>query len=195
MEQELAPSLGNVVHAIGLEVFGNVAANQPDLAVADLGIGIFQIRFTPSQALDLCSGQHDTGLDSLQEFIVVTGAAIRATILMPKSSALAAAFALLLSFLAIANPKPPGFSREADAAVCERMIKGRLATDKRMNPTNSLTWHRFEARKQVGNRSFGDRIDGVGGDFREWLEDEPAHGHARMGNGQLRGVDDLIVEK
>ena len=46
---------------------------------------------------------------------------------------------------------------------------------------NSLAWHRFEAREQVGDRSFGDGIDGVGGDFREWLKDEPAHGHAGWG--------------
>ncbi len=76
MEQELARSLGNVVHPVGLQVLGDVAAEQPDLVAVDLGIGIFEVRLAVAQALDLGAGQDEARLDLLQQLVIVPRAAV-----------------------------------------------------------------------------------------------------------------------
>ena len=76
MEQQLPRSLGNVVHPIGLDVLGDVAAHEPDLAAVEVGVSIFQVRLAVAQALDLGAGQDDPRLDLLQEVKLVPRAAV-----------------------------------------------------------------------------------------------------------------------
>jgi len=76
VKQELARSLGNVVHPVGLEILGDVAAVEPDLAAVDVGISVFQVRLAIAQALDLGAGQNEPRLDLLEELIVVARAPV-----------------------------------------------------------------------------------------------------------------------
>src|SRR5208337_4021632 len=76
VQQELATPLGNEIHAVGLEVFGNVTPEQPDLAVIDLGVRVFQVGLTVAQALDLGAGQNQPCFDLLEQLVLVPGLVI-----------------------------------------------------------------------------------------------------------------------
>src|SRR5262249_35355584 len=64
-------AVGIVVRAVALAVLVDVRADQPELAVADVGVRLGQARPAVAERLDLRALEHDPGLDPVQELIVV----------------------------------------------------------------------------------------------------------------------------
>ena len=59
-----------MIEAAGLQVFGDVGIDQPDLAAARVGIGLGDRRLAGAQRLDLAAGQRDAGLELLADLVV-----------------------------------------------------------------------------------------------------------------------------
>ena len=59
-----------MVKATGLQVFGNVGVDQPDLASARVGVGFPDARLPLTQRLDLAAGERNAGLEHLADLIV-----------------------------------------------------------------------------------------------------------------------------
>ena len=76
VEKQLPRALGLVVHAVGLKILGDVAAEQPDLALVHLRVRLFQARLADSQALDLGAGEDEASLDLLDQVVLVAGRAV-----------------------------------------------------------------------------------------------------------------------
>jgi hypothetical protein len=85
--------------------------------------------------------------------------------------------------------------KPADKAMYERMIKGSHLSDKWTIGLYPLALSFLEAREQFGDRPGTDRIDGIGRDFRERLQDKAANRHSGMRYRQLSGIHDLIAEE
>ena len=71
MQQELAVAIGVVVRDVALVVDGDVRADEPDLAVADVGVGLLERRPPVAQGLHLGAGEDEPGLDPLEQVVVV----------------------------------------------------------------------------------------------------------------------------
>lgn len=76
MHEELARSLGNVVQAVGLHVFRNVAPKQPNFIIFHLRISVLERNLTGAQALHFASYEHDAAFERVQHFVFVPGAPI-----------------------------------------------------------------------------------------------------------------------
>src|SRR5215470_11931425 len=59
-----------MVKAAGLQVFGNVGVEQPDLASARVGVGFPDARLAAPQRLDLAAGERNAGLEHLADLVV-----------------------------------------------------------------------------------------------------------------------------
>src|SRR5271169_1499515 len=70
VQQQLARPLRRMVEAIGLQIFGNIGIDQPDLAVAGVGIRFCDCRLALAQRFDLGAGQRDAGLEGLIDKII-----------------------------------------------------------------------------------------------------------------------------
>src|SRR5581483_7256600 len=63
VQQELARALGRVIEAVRLQIFRDVGVDQPDLAVAAVGIGLGNRALALAQRLHLGAGQDEAGLE------------------------------------------------------------------------------------------------------------------------------------
>ena len=76
MQKELARPFRRVVVASGLHVFRDVGIDQPDLAVAGIGIGFRNRCLTGAQRLHLAAGERNAGLESLSDLVIESRLAI-----------------------------------------------------------------------------------------------------------------------
>ena len=65
-----------MVELVGLDVFGDVAADQPDFAVLDAAVGVVQRQRAFAQALHLAADQHDAALERVEHFVLAPRLAI-----------------------------------------------------------------------------------------------------------------------
>src|SRR5579884_1708643 len=78
MQKQLARPLRLVIEAMAHRVFRDIAVDQPDLAIVDLGIRLFQARLARAQALDLGPGEDQATLQSVKNLVFVKGAPVSA---------------------------------------------------------------------------------------------------------------------
>ena len=78
MEKQLAWSLGFVVQPVRFDVLLNVTAQQPDLAVFDLGVRFGQRTAPFTQAFHLAAHQDDAALERVEDDVVVPRFAVLA---------------------------------------------------------------------------------------------------------------------
>jgi hypothetical protein len=76
MQEEFSPSLGHMVELIGLFVFGNVAAHEPDLSLVDAAVGLVERNPSRSQAFHLAADQSNPAFERLENLILVTRLAV-----------------------------------------------------------------------------------------------------------------------
>ncbi len=76
MQEELARPVRLVVLAVALAVLGHVQADEPRLAVAHVRVRLLERRLSVSEGLHLGSGQHEAGLDAVEEVVVVPRSAV-----------------------------------------------------------------------------------------------------------------------
>ena len=76
VEQELAVALGTVVELVALRVLGDRRADEPRLAVADLGVRLGELRAALAERLDLGPRQLQARLDPVEQVVVVPRAAV-----------------------------------------------------------------------------------------------------------------------
>src|SRR4030095_10862088 len=70
VQEQPARTLGEMVKAAGLQVFGHVGVDQPYLAAARIGVGFPDARLALAQRLDLAAGERNAGLEYLADFVI-----------------------------------------------------------------------------------------------------------------------------
>src|SRR5260221_1105750 len=66
-----------MIHPIGLEVLRDIAAVEPDFALAvDLGVSLLEAGLAGPEAFDLGASQDDPGLDRLHQVVLEAGPAV-----------------------------------------------------------------------------------------------------------------------
>jgi hypothetical protein len=76
VEKKLAVAVGVVRLDRRLLIGRDVKADEPELAVAGVGVGPLQGRLALAERLDLASGQDDARLDALEEVVLVPRTAV-----------------------------------------------------------------------------------------------------------------------
>src|SRR6266516_7273757 len=76
VQEELARPVGLVILAVARAVLRHVQADEPRLAVAHVGVRLLERRLPLPQRLHLGAGQHEAGLDPVEEAVVVPRAAV-----------------------------------------------------------------------------------------------------------------------
>jgi hypothetical protein len=76
VHQELPRPVRLVVGPVAGSVLGDVQADEPRLAVAHLGVRLLERRLALTERLHLGPGQHEAGLDPIEEVEVVPRAAV-----------------------------------------------------------------------------------------------------------------------
>ena len=76
VHEQLPRPLRHMVELVGLVVFGNVAAEQPDLAAIDAAVGLVERHPPAAEALHLAADQRDAALERVEDLVVVAGLAI-----------------------------------------------------------------------------------------------------------------------
>src|SRR5581483_2109848 len=81
VDQELAGAQRVVVVDVAVLVGADVSVQQPELAVFDQAIGVFEVDTAAADRLDLGAGEYDAGLDLLGEGRVVRRSAVDGDVL------------------------------------------------------------------------------------------------------------------
>jgi hypothetical protein len=76
VHEQLAGALRDVVVAVRLGVFGDVAADQPDFVPFDARVGFLQRNLAVAQALHLAADQDDAAFEGVEHREIVRGLAI-----------------------------------------------------------------------------------------------------------------------
>ena len=76
MHEQLAEAARLVIQHVRMAIFGNIAADQPELAVLDPAVGLGQRYLAVAQTLHLAANQHDTALDRIKHRVIVPRLAI-----------------------------------------------------------------------------------------------------------------------
>src|SRR5262245_47012783 len=76
VQEQFAHALGRMIEAAGLQVFGDVGIDEPDLAAAGVRIGLRNRRLALPQRLYLRTGERDAGFKGLVDLIVESRLAI-----------------------------------------------------------------------------------------------------------------------
>src|ERR1044072_560572 len=76
VQQQFARTLRRVIEAPGLQIFGDVGIDQPDLAAPRVGIGFGDRGLAGAQRLHLAAGERDAGLELLADLVVETRLAV-----------------------------------------------------------------------------------------------------------------------
>jgi len=76
VHEQLALAARLMIELVGLHVFWNITADEPDLASLDLGIGFFERDLAVAQALYLAPHQHDAALERIEHFVFVPSASV-----------------------------------------------------------------------------------------------------------------------
>ena len=76
MQEQLPVALGLVVLDPGLVVRVDVRADEPGFALAHVRVGLLEAHLALPERLHLASGQHDPGLEALEQVVVVPGFAV-----------------------------------------------------------------------------------------------------------------------
>src|SRR5919201_4005397 len=84
VEEQLAVAVGLVWLDRGLRVRGDVCADEPELAVARLGVGATQAGLPLAERLDLAAGEDETRFDALEQVVLVPRAAVVRDQLLPR---------------------------------------------------------------------------------------------------------------
>jgi hypothetical protein len=71
MKQQLSIAAGLVVEQAGLGVLGNIAANQPELVVADLRLRLFDRDLAVANAFHLAAAKYDPAFELVQNLVLV----------------------------------------------------------------------------------------------------------------------------
>src|SRR5262245_3045752 len=87
VEEQLPVALGPVVELVPLRVLGDRRADEPRLAVADLAVGLSELRAAGAERLHLRAGQLDARLDPLEQVVVVPRAPVLGDELRPRHGA------------------------------------------------------------------------------------------------------------
>ena len=82
MQQQLAVAVRVVRCDRGLLVGRDVQADEPELAVARVGVGALQDGVSLPQRLDLAAVQHEPGLEAIEEVVVVPRTAVLGDLLL-----------------------------------------------------------------------------------------------------------------
>ena len=70
MQQQLARPARLVIEAVGLQIFGDIGVEEPDLAALLARIALPDRRLAAAQRLHLGAGQRDAGLEGLADLVV-----------------------------------------------------------------------------------------------------------------------------
>src|SRR4051794_36662086 len=76
VEQQLAVAAGLVVRDVPLRVLVDVRADQPDLAVAKIRVGLGERDASVAQRLDLGPGELEARLEAVEQVVIVPGTAV-----------------------------------------------------------------------------------------------------------------------
>jgi hypothetical protein len=76
VQEELSHPQGLMVVVVGKGVGADVHLVEPDFAVLDLGVGVFQVGFPQPQGLNLGAGQHEPGLVLVDDEVIVPRLAV-----------------------------------------------------------------------------------------------------------------------
>src|SRR5215210_3835337 len=76
MEQQLPVAVRIVARGAGLVVRGDVRPHEPELAVAHVAVRALEVRLPRTERLHLCPGEHETGLEPVEQVVVVPRAAV-----------------------------------------------------------------------------------------------------------------------
>ncbi len=72
MDQQLARSGGDMIHAVGLDVFLDVTIHQPEFAIPHASVGLVQRELARAQALDFAADQCDAAFQRFQDIEPMT---------------------------------------------------------------------------------------------------------------------------
>ena len=76
VEEQFARTFRFVVEAIGLDIFLNIAADQPDFSIADTSVGFFQRGLASAEALDFAPDQHNATFERVENGVVVASLSV-----------------------------------------------------------------------------------------------------------------------
>ena len=76
VHQQFSWPAGGVIESVGLEVLGNIAAQQPHFVVLHLGVGFFQRHVAGAQTLHLAAHQNNAALQRVENQVVMAGFAV-----------------------------------------------------------------------------------------------------------------------
>ena len=104
-----------MIEAVGLDVLGNVATDQPHLVIFDAAIGVVERDRPFAQALHLAADQHDAALERVEYLIFVPRLAILSNqpliIVLPIGSSFLLAFSRKSPRTSVAFPPNSSISR------------------------------------------------------------------------------------
>src|SRR5438874_2717874 len=70
VQQQPTRALGRMVEAAGLQIFGDVGIDQPELAATGIGVGFADRGLADTERLHLGPGERDAGLEHLADLVV-----------------------------------------------------------------------------------------------------------------------------
>ena len=74
--KKLARPAWLMVHPVGLQILGNVAAHQPDFALRDAAVGFVERQPASAQTFHLAADQHDAAFERVDHLVFVPCAAV-----------------------------------------------------------------------------------------------------------------------
>ena len=73
VDQQLAGAQGGMVEDVAVVVGSDVAVEQPEFAILEQPVGVFEVGLSGADRFDLGPGQGDSGLEFLQQEVVMGG--------------------------------------------------------------------------------------------------------------------------